>query len=443
MITAVLLLQLLAATGASADEAEPIVNDGISQADVAMVKNFLETSPSEWDPLEQGQFARGSVIPGEPAFGEVVLVGSGIFENPDNPDGIYGCTKEDYSNANYTGRVAFLYRGICKFEEKVILAAEAGAAVIVIVNNNPEGVITMSIGKAEEYKVISLMISNKSGYQILQVLKDKVDYENIFLKVSKGAPTVGFEKIIVIVICLAFLVLLTISLAWVIFYYVQRFRLLHQQYRDQKKQEQLMRKALDALKVEILTSSSEIVRNSDETCCAICIDNFEAKDVVRHLTCCHLYHKKCIDPWLMEKGTCPQCKVDILKQLGLRDSEEIARGPSEEDNDAFASEEGEHEWTRANAPGEHDLDSGVEDEGEQQHDIDLKNHQVLEELGLRSSQEDNNDYDNSQHQSVMRAMSEPLPPVNCTSYERSRGRRSSIVPDTVSEINEESSATEL
>ena len=30
------------------------------------------------------------------------------------------------------------------------------------------------------------MITNKSGYQILQVLKDKVDYENIFLKVSKG-----------------------------------------------------------------------------------------------------------------------------------------------------------------------------------------------------------------------------------------------------------------
>ena len=42
--------------------------------------------------------------------------------------------------------MAFLYRGICKFEEKVILAAEAGAAVVVIVNNNPEGVITMSIG---------------------------------------------------------------------------------------------------------------------------------------------------------------------------------------------------------------------------------------------------------------------------------------------------------
>ena len=40
----------------------------------------------------------------------------------------------------------------------------------------------------------------------------------------------GFEKIIVIIICLSFLVLLIISLIWVLFYYFQRFRLLHRQY---------------------------------------------------------------------------------------------------------------------------------------------------------------------------------------------------------------------
>ena len=61
-------------------------------------------------------------------------------------DGIYGCTKEDYRDANYIGKVALVYRGMCKFEDKVILAAEAGASVVVIVNNNPEYVITMSIG---------------------------------------------------------------------------------------------------------------------------------------------------------------------------------------------------------------------------------------------------------------------------------------------------------
>jgi len=32
---------------------------------------------------------------------------------------------------------------VCKFEEKVSLAAEAGAGLVVIINSNPEGVITM------------------------------------------------------------------------------------------------------------------------------------------------------------------------------------------------------------------------------------------------------------------------------------------------------------
>ena len=93
-----------------------------------------------------------------------------------------------------------------------------------------------------------------------------------------------------------------------------------------------MRKALDSLKVETPKESSELVKNHEETCCAICIDNFEAGTEVRHLTCGHPYHKKCIDPWLMEKGTCPQCKVDVLKQLGLRDSETYADPPTDEES---------------------------------------------------------------------------------------------------------------
>merc|ERR1719187_168248 len=78
-----------------------------------------------------------------------------------------------------------------------------------------------------------------------------------------------------------------------------------------------MKKAFSKMKVETLKSDSELVQNHEEICCAICIDNFEAGSVVRHLTCTHVYHKKCIDPWLVDKGTCPQCKADILKSLGL------------------------------------------------------------------------------------------------------------------------------
>lgn len=33
--------------------------------------------------------------------------------------------------------------------------------------------------------------------------------------------------------------------------------------------------------------------------------------------CSHLFHKSCIEPWLLEHRTCPMCKCDILKALGV------------------------------------------------------------------------------------------------------------------------------
>lgn len=31
----------------------------------------------------------------------------------------------------------------------------------------------------------------------------------------------------------------------------------------------------------------------------------------------HEFHKMCIDPWLVEHRTCPMCKLNILKELGV------------------------------------------------------------------------------------------------------------------------------
>ena len=33
----------------------------------------------------------------------------------------------------------------------------------------------------------------------------------------------------------------------------------------------------------------------------------------------HEFHKACIDPWLLDKRTCPMCKLDILKSLAVPD----------------------------------------------------------------------------------------------------------------------------
>ncbi|KAI9513565.1 hypothetical protein NQZ68_042426, partial [Dissostichus eleginoides] len=31
----------------------------------------------------------------------------------------------------------------------------------------------------------------------------------------------------------------------------------------------------------------------------------------------HVFHKVCVDPWLNEHCTCPMCKLNILKALGI------------------------------------------------------------------------------------------------------------------------------
>uniref|UniRef100_A0A669E7J6 RING-type domain-containing protein n=1 Tax=Oreochromis niloticus TaxID=8128 RepID=A0A669E7J6_ORENI len=53
--------------------------------------------------------------------------------------------------------------------------------------------------------------------------------------------------------------------------------------------------------------------SSDSSMCAVCIESYKVGDVVTVLTCDHIFHKTCIEPWLLERRTCPMCKCDILK----------------------------------------------------------------------------------------------------------------------------------
>ena len=62
------------------------------------------------------------------------------------------------------------------------------------------------------------------------LIKVRKEDDGLYMLIQISDNQANFEKIIVIIICLSFLVLLIISLIWVLFYYFQRFRLLHRQY---------------------------------------------------------------------------------------------------------------------------------------------------------------------------------------------------------------------
>ncbi|KAF3434422.1 hypothetical protein FNV43_RR25525 [Rhamnella rubrinervis] len=45
------------------------------------------------------------------------------------------------------------------------------------------------------------------------------------------------------------------------------------------------------------------------SCCSICLADYRESDMLRLLPeCGHLFHKKCVDPWLKLHPTCPNCR---------------------------------------------------------------------------------------------------------------------------------------
>ena len=86
-------------------------------------------------------------------------------------------------------------------------------------------------------------------------------------------------------------------------------------FKAQKKQEQLMIKALEKLRIETLKSNSELVKNHTEICCAVCIENFETGTQVRYLTCGHPYHKKVSNTNLVYKIAA--CLVSQSRQCAV------------------------------------------------------------------------------------------------------------------------------
>ena len=60
--------------------------------------------------------------------------------------------------------------------------------------------------------------------------------------------------------------------------------------------------------------------------CAICMVKFKQGDEVVTLSCPHVFHWKCLQPWLKKNATCPTCRIPLQLPKGFQTAQDAELG---------------------------------------------------------------------------------------------------------------------
>lgn len=253
--------------------------------------------------------------------------------------------------------IALVQRGNCTFNTKIANALGLKASGVIIYDYDVGGKVLQSM-KVEPFSIPSVFTYHWKGQEISNLIKT---YGTVEIKLEKGSHCQAVQRgpqsnatllyctpedtwrqfqlllqrqspfwnwnltsiqssydfsekrTSVLFVSVSFIVLMLISLAWLVFYYVQRFRYIHAKDRMERKLSCQAKRALAIIPTIGITKEDD--ENMDT--CAVCIENYRIGETVRILPCNHRFHKNCIDQWLLARRTCPMCKMDILKHYGL------------------------------------------------------------------------------------------------------------------------------
>ncbi|XP_067842793.1 E3 ubiquitin-protein ligase RNF149-like [Heptranchias perlo] len=215
--------------------------------------------------------------------------------------------------------IALIARGNCTFKEKILNAAKKMASAVVIYNFLGTGNTTVTMNHIGTGTTVAIMIGNSKGIEILELVRRGIP---VIMSITVGTRHVQkwMSSQSVVFVIIAFITMMIISLAWLIFYYIQRFLYAGSQFSSQNKKNKNNRKeakkAISKLQLHTVRRGDREI-DLDIDGCAVCIEVYRSRDVVRILPCKHVFHRLCIDPWLLEHRTCPMCKLDVIKALGF------------------------------------------------------------------------------------------------------------------------------
>ncbi|XP_036403997.1 E3 ubiquitin-protein ligase RNF128-like isoform X1 [Megalops cyprinoides] len=264
-----------------------------------------------WQRRESGLYGQDS--PKASVSGDVVL-----------PEPIHGCETNTFYDAPSSSRgwIALIQRGHgCTFSEKINIAASNGAIAVAIFNEADTGNSVIQMAHPGTFDTVAIMIGNSWGMEIVGLVKSGIP---VIMSISVGKPHGPWmSQYSLILVSVSFFVVTAATVGYFIFHSARRLYRARAMIRRQKQLKAEAKKAISQLQVRTLNQGDQETGPEADTC-AVCIEAYKPGDVVSILTCSHFFHKVCIEPWLLEHRTCPMCKCDILKSLGVEPETEEA-----------------------------------------------------------------------------------------------------------------------
>ena len=122
--------------------------------------------------------------------------------------------------------IALIERGECNFESKIKNAYKDNATAVIIYDDKvADNTVMMSHEGAEQ--IVAVSIKKTLGVNLARALVNRT--ESVFVEILIGDTHTKWQvnPTSVLFVSVSFIVLMVISLAWLVFYYVQRFRYVH------------------------------------------------------------------------------------------------------------------------------------------------------------------------------------------------------------------------
>jgi hypothetical protein len=134
-----------------------------------------------------------------------------------------GCQKFNFP-VKKSPWIALIQRGSCYFTQKIQNAEDHNASGVIIYGDKPGSSFTMNHENNPEFVAVSVTYTTGDEIIISQTNNSSVYVSISFKRTIEGRK---INTISVLFVSVSFIVLMVISLAWLVFYYVQRFRFLY------------------------------------------------------------------------------------------------------------------------------------------------------------------------------------------------------------------------